>query len=130
MISLLFRHTVEPFGVVLGSAQRRESSKASVNSWVPPGKVHSRGGIEFPTGSDEGSGVMKGVIGTAGHSTDLIMDLCQVGQLWCWRQRERIEKDEHQVIFYIYMQSSLISGCFIKYRHFHFLEVVVFVVRF
>lgn len=81
MISLFLRRTVKPFGVVLGSAQRRESSQASVDSWVPAGKVHSRGGIQFPAGSDERSGVMQGVIGAAGHSTDLIMDLSQVGQL-------------------------------------------------
>lgn len=81
MISLFLWHTVEPFGVVLGSAQRRESSQASVDSRVPSGKVHSRGGVQFPAGSDEGGGVMKGVIGAAGHSADLIMDLGQVGQL-------------------------------------------------
>lgn len=75
--------TVEPLGVVLGRAQWRHTAQAAVDGGVSPGEVHGCGSVKLSIGCDEGGGVVERIVGTPGHSTDLIMDLCQVGQLQC-----------------------------------------------
>lgn len=79
-------HTIKPFGVVLGSAQRWQAAQAAVDSRVSPREVHGCSSIKLPAGGDESSGIVEGVIGTPSHPTDLIMDLCQISQL---QHRER-----------------------------------------
>lgn len=75
-LKLWLHPTVQPFGVVLGSSQWWEATQAAVDGWVSPREVHSSGGIKLPTGGDEGSGVVQGVVGTPSHPADLIVDLC------------------------------------------------------
>lgn len=82
--------TVQPLGVVLGSAQRWQAAQAAVDGGVSPGEVHGRGSVKLPTGGDEGGGVVEGVVGTPSHPADLIVDLCQICQL----QRRKKEEDE------------------------------------
>lgn len=79
--------TVQPLGVVLGGAQRWQAAQAAVNGGVPPREVHGRGGVKLPAGRDEGGGVVEGVVGTASHPADLIVDLCQICQLQFRKRR-------------------------------------------
>lgn len=76
------RLTVEPLGVVLGGAERRENAQAPVDGRVAAGEIHGRGGIQLPAGREQRRGVVLGAVGTAGHAADLIVDLGQVTQLW------------------------------------------------
>lgn len=76
------RLTVEPFGVVLSGAERRQNPQASVNSGIAPWEIHGCCSIELPASREQSSGVVLGTVGTAGHATDLVVDLGQVTQLW------------------------------------------------
>lgn len=80
--------TVQPLGVVLGSAQRWQPAQAAVDGGVSSGEVHRRGSVKLPTGGDEGSGVVEGVVGTPRHPANLIVDFCQICQLK-YRNRRR-----------------------------------------
>lgn len=73
--------TVQPLGVVLRGAQRRQAPQAAVDGRVPPREVHGGGGVQLSAGGDERSGVVQRVVGAAGHSADLVVDLRQVCQL-------------------------------------------------
>lgn len=83
------RLTVEPLGVVLGRAQRRQDAQASVDGRVAAREVHGRSRVQLPAGREESRGIVLGAVGTAGHAADLIVDLGQVAQLWVRDERER-----------------------------------------
>lgn len=74
--------TIKPLGVVLGRAERRQEAQTSVNGRIPSGEIHGCSSIQFPAGCEESRGIVLGAVGTAGHTTDHIMDLGQVTQLW------------------------------------------------
>lgn len=85
-LSALQLPTIEPLGVVLGSAQRWQAAQAAVDGGVSPGEVHGRGCVKLPAGGDEGGGVVEGVVGTPSHPAYLIVNLGQICQL---QNRER-----------------------------------------
>lgn len=82
--------TVEPLGVILGSAQRWQAAQAAVDGGVSAREVHGRGSVKLPAGGDEGGGVVEGVVGTPSHPADLIMDLCQICQLQYTGKKKRM----------------------------------------
>lgn len=77
--------TVQPLGVVLRRTQWRQAAQAAVDGRVPSRKVHGSGGVQLPAGGDERGGVVQRVVGAAGHSANLVVDLRQVCQLG-WRR--------------------------------------------
>lgn len=83
LVTYLYQHplTVQPLGVVLGRAQRRQAAQAPVDGRVPPREIHGRGGIQLPAGGDERGRIVQRVVGTPSHSADLIVDFCQIRQL-------------------------------------------------
>lgn len=74
--------TIKPLGVVLGCTERRQEAQASVNGGIASGEIHGCSSIQLPAGREESRGIVLGAVGTAGHTTDHVMDLCQVTQLW------------------------------------------------
>lgn len=73
--------TIEPFGVILGSAKRWPTAQAAVDGWVPTREVNDRGCIELPLGGDDGCRVVAWVIGAAGHTVDLFNSPAEVPHL-------------------------------------------------
>lgn len=73
--------TIEPFGVILGSAKRWPTTQAAVDGWVPTREVNDGGCIELPLGGDDGCRVVARVIGAAGHTIDLLNSPAEVPHL-------------------------------------------------
>lgn len=73
--------TIEPFGVILGSAKRRPTAQAAVDGWVPTREVNDCGCIELPLGGDDRCRVVAWVIGAAGHTVDLLNSPAEVPHL-------------------------------------------------
>lgn len=77
----LGRLTIEPFGVILGSAKRWPTPQAAVDGWVPTREVNDSGCIELPLGGDDSCRVVAWVIGAAGHTIDLLNSPAEVPHL-------------------------------------------------
>jgi hypothetical protein len=73
--------TIEPFGVILGSAKRWPTAQAAVDGWVPTGEVNDCGCIELPLRGDDGCRVVAWVIGAPGHTVDLLNSPAEVPYL-------------------------------------------------
>lgn len=96
------KHTVEPFGVVLGGPEWWHSSKAPVNDRVPAREVDDRGSVQFSILCHHCCRVMAGVIGTTCHSIHSLQYTAHIPRLTqrqqdretdqCLLQREKFQK--------------------------------------
>lgn len=70
--------TVQPFGVVLGGAQRRHVPQAPVDDRVPSREVDHRGRVQLSPLRYHGGGVVAWVIGTPGDTVHCVQHLTDV----------------------------------------------------
>lgn len=73
--------TIEPFGIILGSAKRWATAQAAVDGWVPTGEVNNSGCIKLSLRGDDGCRVVAWVIGAAGYTINLLNSPTEVPHL-------------------------------------------------
>lgn len=86
------RFTIEPFGVVLGGAQRRHVPQAPVDDRVSSGEVDHRRGIQLAPLCDHGGGVVARVVGTSGDTVHRVQHLTGVTNLTESAKRQLTER--------------------------------------
>lgn len=83
--------TVEPFGVVLGSAQWRHVPQAPVDDRVTSGEVYHRRSIQLPPLCYHGGGIVAWVVGTTGNTVHSVQYMTGVTDLTKFKTVKGIE---------------------------------------